>query len=211
MDNREKIVRQLFIGKVSEIIGGKKTVELLKEANDAFPETKTDPKKAGLTFKEFQQIAKELSDKINKVKEFPETDTLFDFETMFKGLYYEKPQLTTKLRFANDPPIIPFTAESMVKSMVEFSKSIESTAKHLESLSKNSKPETDLEKKMREAKEAMFQSNLSFEIVTTEMQLSKYLCKNLINRIKERQPDKFKCLMALKAELKFLVDRYGKI
>ncbi|ELM3651224.1 hypothetical protein RYR30_001955 [Flavobacterium psychrophilum] len=34
--NQEKLIRQLFVGKVSEIIGFEKTVELLKEANDAF-------------------------------------------------------------------------------------------------------------------------------------------------------------------------------
>lgn len=147
--------------------------------------------KTVITFKQFQQVSNEFSNKINKVKEFPETDTFFDR--------------------SNYPPINPFISESTAKSMVEFSKAIEATAKHLKSLSKNSKPETDLEKKMREAKESILQSNLSFEIVTTEMQLSKYLCKNLINRIKEKQPDKFKCLIALKAELKFLVDRYGKI
>lgn len=33
--NQEKLIRQLFVGKVSEIIGFEKTVELLKEANDA--------------------------------------------------------------------------------------------------------------------------------------------------------------------------------
>lgn len=34
--NQEKLIRQLFVGKVSEIIGFEKTFELLKEANDAF-------------------------------------------------------------------------------------------------------------------------------------------------------------------------------
>ena len=34
--NREKLIRQLFIGKVSDILGLDKTLELLKEANDAF-------------------------------------------------------------------------------------------------------------------------------------------------------------------------------
>ena len=33
---QEKLIRQLFVGKVSEIIGFDKTVDLLKEANDAF-------------------------------------------------------------------------------------------------------------------------------------------------------------------------------
>ena len=36
MKNREKLVKQLFVGKVSEILGFDKTLELLKEANDAF-------------------------------------------------------------------------------------------------------------------------------------------------------------------------------
>jgi len=34
--NQEKLIKQLFVGKVSEIIGFYKTLELLKEANDAF-------------------------------------------------------------------------------------------------------------------------------------------------------------------------------
>lgn len=33
--NKEKLVRQLFVGKVSEIIGFDKTVELLKESTNA--------------------------------------------------------------------------------------------------------------------------------------------------------------------------------
>ena len=36
MKNREKLVKQLFVGKVSEILGFDKTLVLLKEANDAF-------------------------------------------------------------------------------------------------------------------------------------------------------------------------------
>jgi len=35
MENREKLECQLFIGKVSEIIGDAKTVELLKECEEA--------------------------------------------------------------------------------------------------------------------------------------------------------------------------------
>ena len=33
--NTEKLIRQLFVGKVAEIIGMEKTLELLKEATDA--------------------------------------------------------------------------------------------------------------------------------------------------------------------------------
>ena len=36
MKNREKLVRELFIGKVPEILGFEKTLELLRESNDAF-------------------------------------------------------------------------------------------------------------------------------------------------------------------------------
>jgi predicted metalloendopeptidase len=36
MERKEKIKHQLFIGKVHEIIGFKKTVELLKECNETF-------------------------------------------------------------------------------------------------------------------------------------------------------------------------------
>lgn len=36
MERKEKLKRQLFIGKVSEIIGSDKTVELLKECNETF-------------------------------------------------------------------------------------------------------------------------------------------------------------------------------
>lgn len=54
MTNREKLVNQLFIGKVSEIIGIAKTAELLKEANDALPKCEHDEKdpeaKAGNEF-----------------------------------------------------------------------------------------------------------------------------------------------------------------
>ena len=35
MENKNKLEKQLFIGKVSEIIGFEKTVELLKEAKQA--------------------------------------------------------------------------------------------------------------------------------------------------------------------------------
>ena len=35
MKNREKLVKQLFIGKVSEILGFDKTLELLKDLNDS--------------------------------------------------------------------------------------------------------------------------------------------------------------------------------
>lgn len=45
MKNREKLVRQLFIGKVSEILGFDKTLELLKEANEAFPKCKHNENK----------------------------------------------------------------------------------------------------------------------------------------------------------------------
>lgn len=48
MKNREKLVKQLFVGKVSENLGFDKTLELLKEANEAFPKCKhnedKDPK-----------------------------------------------------------------------------------------------------------------------------------------------------------------------
>lgn len=37
MQNREKLIRQLFVGKVSEILGYEKTIELLKESINAFP------------------------------------------------------------------------------------------------------------------------------------------------------------------------------
>ena len=40
MKNREKLIKQLFVGKVSEILGFDKTLELLKEANEAFPKCK---------------------------------------------------------------------------------------------------------------------------------------------------------------------------
>ncbi len=36
MKNREKLVKQLFVGKVSEILGFDKTLELLKEAKSAY-------------------------------------------------------------------------------------------------------------------------------------------------------------------------------
>lgn len=36
IENQEKLKKQLFIGKVSEIIGFEKTVELLKECNETF-------------------------------------------------------------------------------------------------------------------------------------------------------------------------------
>jgi hypothetical protein len=36
MDRKEKIKHQLFIGKVSEIIGFEKTVQLLRECNETF-------------------------------------------------------------------------------------------------------------------------------------------------------------------------------
>jgi len=36
MENKEKLIKQLFIGKVSEIIGNEKTIELLKECNETF-------------------------------------------------------------------------------------------------------------------------------------------------------------------------------
>lgn len=42
MENRDKLVKELFIGKVSEIIGYEKTIELLKQANDTFPKCKHD-------------------------------------------------------------------------------------------------------------------------------------------------------------------------
>lgn len=38
IETKNKLERQLFIGKVSEIIGFKKTVELLKEAKQAIEE-----------------------------------------------------------------------------------------------------------------------------------------------------------------------------
>ena len=36
IEKQEKLKKQLFIGKVSEIIGFEKTVELLKECNETF-------------------------------------------------------------------------------------------------------------------------------------------------------------------------------
>jgi hypothetical protein len=36
MENLKKLKHQLFIGKVMEIIGAKKTIELLKECNETF-------------------------------------------------------------------------------------------------------------------------------------------------------------------------------
>jgi hypothetical protein len=36
MENIEKLKKELFIGKVSEIIGFEKTVELLKQCNETF-------------------------------------------------------------------------------------------------------------------------------------------------------------------------------
>jgi hypothetical protein len=36
MEKQEKLTQQLFIGKVSEIIGFSKTVELLKECKETF-------------------------------------------------------------------------------------------------------------------------------------------------------------------------------
>ena len=45
MKNREKLVKQLFVGKVSEILGFDKTLALLKEANDAFPKCETQRRK----------------------------------------------------------------------------------------------------------------------------------------------------------------------
>ncbi len=35
MDNKQKLIYQLFIGMVSDLIGIEKTTELLKEAKDA--------------------------------------------------------------------------------------------------------------------------------------------------------------------------------
>ena len=35
--NREKLIHQLFIGKVADILGVEKTSQLLQEAKDAFP------------------------------------------------------------------------------------------------------------------------------------------------------------------------------
>ena len=45
MKNREKLVKQLFVGKVSEILGFDKTLALLKEANDAFPKCEHNEEK----------------------------------------------------------------------------------------------------------------------------------------------------------------------
>jgi len=50
MKNREKLVRQLFVGKVSEILGFDKTLELLKEANDAFPKCEHNEEKDPKTY-----------------------------------------------------------------------------------------------------------------------------------------------------------------
>ena len=36
--DREKLIKQLFVGKVTEIIGTKKTVELIKESTIAIDE-----------------------------------------------------------------------------------------------------------------------------------------------------------------------------
>jgi hypothetical protein len=40
MEKIEKLKRQLFIGKVQEIIGFEKTIELLKECNETFKDIK---------------------------------------------------------------------------------------------------------------------------------------------------------------------------
>ena len=42
MTKEENLVKQLFIGKVSEIIGFDKTLELLKESNDVFKKCEHD-------------------------------------------------------------------------------------------------------------------------------------------------------------------------
>lgn len=42
MDSKEKLVYQLFIGKVSEILGFDHTYELLKECKEAFKDIKQD-------------------------------------------------------------------------------------------------------------------------------------------------------------------------
>lgn len=36
MENKEKLVYQLFIGKISDIIGFEKTIQLLNESKEAF-------------------------------------------------------------------------------------------------------------------------------------------------------------------------------
>jgi len=46
MEKTEKLVHQLFIGKVAEIIGIEKTTELLKESKDAFEKPLTEPMKS---------------------------------------------------------------------------------------------------------------------------------------------------------------------
>lgn len=45
MENKEKLIKQLFVGKVSEILGTTKTAELLKEATDAIDATSEQPTK----------------------------------------------------------------------------------------------------------------------------------------------------------------------
>lgn len=50
MENRDKLVKELFIGKVSEIIGFEKTLELLKQANDTFPKCKHDEENDSKTY-----------------------------------------------------------------------------------------------------------------------------------------------------------------
>jgi len=61
MEKTEKLVHQLFIGKVAEIIGIEKTTELLKESKDAFEKPLTEPMKS------IEEEANEL---------FPLVDTL---------------------------------------------------------------------------------------------------------------------------------------
>lgn len=77
MKKREKIVNQLFIGKVSEIIGFDKTTDLLKEASNAFFKCKR-PKKKSKALK-----------LINKGKEIEiENQFVYDF---LNYIDYQKP------------------------------------------------------------------------------------------------------------------------
>ena len=69
----------------------------------------------------------------------------------------------------------------------------------------------ELAKKLYEKKEADLSISIFVQTQIVEYDLSFYLNKRIIKQIKARNIDSFKVLSDLKAELKFLVDRYGKI
>lgn len=77
MKKREKLVNQLFIGKVSEIIGFDETTDLLKEARNAFLKCKRPKKKSK---------AMENLKKSNELLEAIVNGVAFDKET---GLIWE--------------------------------------------------------------------------------------------------------------------------